>query len=409
MADAVSHDQNFKNLIVDYPRDALAFFAPEEAPGPDDDVRIVPARQEQLTDRLGDSYRALDAPLLVEWADGRREAVVFALEEDSDWRRFSPRRLARYCLDIADMYDTNRVVPVTIFLRTAGRAPTSLVLGTERRGYLVFDYLACKLAEMPAERWLDSGKKSDVFEPRSSRNKTRTQGCSHALRSTTDPSSPTPRRLSTRTGTDQTRVFAGLRLSGHCRARRRFSSCGIAPPERFATAVTHSSFAPPFPGTALAAEHQGTAFLAEIVRHDYAANVAALRDIVVAVLKFLQLLPVTAPQPRGPRLHMHIVHMSHAIGVARGRIQQSRVHDVADLEASVIVAVSEGREFDLALVVRDCAELLGEDRVGHPQVLALAAAVGDTQAAAIASHEIVLEVRAQRLNRGRVHGRAPER
>ena len=156
MADAVSHDQNFKNLIVDYPRDALAFFAPEEAPAPDDDVRIVPAPQEQLTDRLGDSYRALDAPLLVEWADGRRDAVVFALEEESDWRRFSPRRLVRYCLDIADMYDTNRVVPVTIFLRTAEPVPASLVLGTERCPYLVFKYVACKLAEMPAERWLDS-------------------------------------------------------------------------------------------------------------------------------------------------------------------------------------------------------------------------------------------------------------
>ena len=30
------------------------------------------------------------------------------------------------------------------------------MLGTERRPYLRFDYLACKLAEMPAERWLDS-------------------------------------------------------------------------------------------------------------------------------------------------------------------------------------------------------------------------------------------------------------
>ena len=66
MADAVSHDQHFKNLIVEYPRDALAFFAPEEA-------------------------------------------------------------------------------------------PASLALGTERHRYLVFDYVACKLAAMPAERWLDSG------------------------------------------------------------------------------------------------------------------------------------------------------------------------------------------------------------------------------------------------------------
>ena len=49
------------------------------------------------------------------------------------------------------------MVPVSIFLRAAGRAPTSLVLGTERHRYLIFDYVACKLAEMPAAQWLDSG------------------------------------------------------------------------------------------------------------------------------------------------------------------------------------------------------------------------------------------------------------
>ena len=157
MADPVSHDQNFKNLIVEYPRDALGFFAPAEAPGPEDDVRIVPVRQEQLEDRLGAGYRALDVPLLVQWTDGRRDTVVFALEEESDWRRFSPHRLARYCLDLAEMLGTERVVPVTIFLRVAERAPASLVLGTERHRYLVFDYVACRLAGMPAAHWLDSG------------------------------------------------------------------------------------------------------------------------------------------------------------------------------------------------------------------------------------------------------------
>ena len=141
---------------MDYPNDSLAFFAPEEAPAPEDDVHIEPVRQEQLQERLGDRYRVLDAPLRVEWTDGRREAVVFALEEESDWGRFSTHRLARYCLDLAEMFDTDRVVPVTIFLRDADRAPTSLALGTERHRYLVFDYVACKLAAMPAEHWLDS-------------------------------------------------------------------------------------------------------------------------------------------------------------------------------------------------------------------------------------------------------------
>ena len=152
----VSHDQNFKNLILDYPRDALAFFAPEEAPAPNDQVRVVPARQEQLKERLGNRFRELDVPLLVEWADGRREAVLFVLEEESDARRFSLHRLAHYCLDLADLYKTDRVVPVAIFLRQAETAPTSLNLGTERRRYLTFDTLACKLREIPAERWRQS-------------------------------------------------------------------------------------------------------------------------------------------------------------------------------------------------------------------------------------------------------------
>ena len=62
----ISHDQNFKNLILDYPRHALAFFAPEEAPAPGDDVEIVPLRQEQLQERLGQRYHELDAPLQVQ-------------------------------------------------------------------------------------------------------------------------------------------------------------------------------------------------------------------------------------------------------------------------------------------------------------------------------------------------------
>ena len=156
MANAVSHDQNFKNLILDYPRDALAFFAPAEAPTPDDSVRIIPARQEQLQERLGKHFRELDVPLLVEWTDGRREAILFVLEEESDWRRFSLHRLAHYCLDLAELFETDRVVPVAIFLRAADAAPASLTLGTGRRRYLTFDYLACKLKEIPSERWQHS-------------------------------------------------------------------------------------------------------------------------------------------------------------------------------------------------------------------------------------------------------------
>ena len=156
MSNAVSHDQNFKNLILDYPHDALAFFAPAEAPLPEDEVRIIPARQEQLQERLGEHFRELDVPLLVEWTDGHREAILFTLEEETDWRRFSIHRLAHYCLDLSELFETERVVPVAIFLRAADSVPESLTLGTERRNYLQFDYLACRLNEIPSERWQHS-------------------------------------------------------------------------------------------------------------------------------------------------------------------------------------------------------------------------------------------------------------
>ncbi len=156
MAPPVSHDQNFKNLILDYPREALAFFAADEAQDIDASVTITPLRQEQLKERLGERFRELDVPLLVEWPDGRREALLFVLEEETNPQRFSIHRLAHYCLDLAALLATERVVPVVIFLHESPAIPRQLALGSEHHRYLAFDYLACVLAATPAERYLES-------------------------------------------------------------------------------------------------------------------------------------------------------------------------------------------------------------------------------------------------------------
>jgi hypothetical protein len=65
------------------------FFAAEESAGVDASARIIPIREEQLKERLGERFRELDVPLLVEWLDGRREAILFVLEEETDPARFS--------------------------------------------------------------------------------------------------------------------------------------------------------------------------------------------------------------------------------------------------------------------------------------------------------------------------------
>ncbi|WP_404357376.1 hypothetical protein [Methylotuvimicrobium sp. KM1] len=71
------HDQNFRNLILDYPVQTLQFFAAEETPNDLAQALIISFRQEQLKERLGDRFHELDTPQLVEWLDGRREVILF--------------------------------------------------------------------------------------------------------------------------------------------------------------------------------------------------------------------------------------------------------------------------------------------------------------------------------------------
>jgi hypothetical protein len=64
-------------------------------------------------------------------------------------------RLAHYCLDLAQLIKTDRVVPVVIFLRS-GRYARELNLGSRRHSYLRFDYLGCDLSTLPFERFKES-------------------------------------------------------------------------------------------------------------------------------------------------------------------------------------------------------------------------------------------------------------
>ncbi len=153
--DFMTHDQNFKNLIVDYPHAALAFFASTEGADLPKTVRILPIRQEQLQERLGERFRELDVPLLVEWPDGGREVMLFVLEEETDPKRFSIHRLAHYCLHLAELMDTDRVVPVVVFLHR-GRFRRALNLRGQQASYLRFSFIACELATLPVEQYMTS-------------------------------------------------------------------------------------------------------------------------------------------------------------------------------------------------------------------------------------------------------------
>jgi len=93
-----------------------------------------------LKDRLGDRFHELDTPLLAEWPDGKRKALLFIFEEESLAARFSIHRLGRYCLSLAELFETDRVVPVVILLRS-GSFPTELKLSGDHGTYLTFNYI----------------------------------------------------------------------------------------------------------------------------------------------------------------------------------------------------------------------------------------------------------------------------
>ena len=89
----MSHDQNFKDLILDYTHQAIALFAASEAHAIDTQVRVTPVRQEQLQERLGRHYRALDTPVLAEWPDGWMDGRLWAGGRWLDGRRQASFRL----------------------------------------------------------------------------------------------------------------------------------------------------------------------------------------------------------------------------------------------------------------------------------------------------------------------------
>ena len=151
----ISHDQNFKNLILDFPGEALAFFLPKEQIPLDDSVVVRPIRQEASKLRFWHRNLIMDTPLRVEWPDGEREPLIVLLEEDTVASRFDPLRLNEYLARLMRQEKTQRVVVVVIFLRR-GKIERALVAAGDHTQTLKFTWVPCELAGMQAADFADS-------------------------------------------------------------------------------------------------------------------------------------------------------------------------------------------------------------------------------------------------------------
>ena len=144
-----SHDQNFKNLILAYPREALAFFLPEEGFTLDGNFTVRPLRQELPKRRLGDRFFEMDTPLRVSWPDGEREDMVVLFEEESVPSRFSPLRLLHYTTGLALAEKIERAAVVVIFLRR-GRIRSEFCLQADSGWTVRFRFRTVELPRLKA-------------------------------------------------------------------------------------------------------------------------------------------------------------------------------------------------------------------------------------------------------------------
>jgi len=152
-----SHDHNFKNVFLDFPKEALAWLAPQafEAFGALTGLEFV--RQEPAKRKLKDPHLALDMPILFHFERG--QVLLWLVEFQEDKRRFSIYRLLRYATDLMEAHPQATVLPTVLFTKRAKwRKDVKRALGSRLAGrvYLHFEYQFVRLFDCNARDYYES-------------------------------------------------------------------------------------------------------------------------------------------------------------------------------------------------------------------------------------------------------------
>ncbi len=147
-----SHDQHFKNLFLDFPKEALEWLAPEvlEEFGTVQQVEFV--RQEPKKRKLPDAHLALDMPILFTFEQA--QVLLWLVEFQEDKAKFSIYTLSHYTLEMLEAYPGALILPTVLFTdRTRWRKDVLRKLDNTFKGrvFLHFEYLFIKLFEYQAK------------------------------------------------------------------------------------------------------------------------------------------------------------------------------------------------------------------------------------------------------------------
>jgi predicted transposase YdaD len=150
------HDHNFKNIFLDFPKEALSWLLPEALDAYGQLERIEFVRQEPRKRKLSEAHLSLDMPILFTFAAAR--VLLWLVEFQEDKQRFSIYRLLRYTTDLMEAYPDATVVPTVLFTqRKKWRrdVPRQIESHLGNRQFLRFEYRLIRLFDFQARDYYD--------------------------------------------------------------------------------------------------------------------------------------------------------------------------------------------------------------------------------------------------------------
>ncbi len=108
-----SHDQNFKNLFLDFPKEALEWILPETLQKWGAVQQIEFLRQEPKKHRLSEAHLSLDMPILFSFE--RQQLLLWLVEFQEDKSKFSLYKLLRYTSNLMEAHPLALVIPTVLF------------------------------------------------------------------------------------------------------------------------------------------------------------------------------------------------------------------------------------------------------------------------------------------------------
>ncbi|MCK5509841.1 MAG: hypothetical protein KAI50_15110, partial [Desulfobacterales bacterium] len=146
-----SHDHNFKNLFLDFPKETLEWFFPQAEQNWGQVRKIEFVRQEPKKHKLSDPSLALDMPILFFFE--KQQLLLWLVEFQEDKTKFSIYKLLRYTTDLMEAHPQALVIPTVLFTdRTKWRKDVLRKLQTKLndRLFLYFEYVFFKLFDFNA-------------------------------------------------------------------------------------------------------------------------------------------------------------------------------------------------------------------------------------------------------------------